>query len=145
MGRWTSTGSIAPASRGPRPVGGEQQQKARRRVLPPPGGTPRCRGCRQCSVAWCHPGKARSRAGARGSRCKQAPSAALVTQAQLTPCPHRSTRAAPGSWPHLATATEAKGEELLRERDPGEREEAGKGIPWHAAPRQALQLWQGSL
>lgn len=45
----------------------------------------------------------------------------LITRAQLAPHPLRST----GSWLHLATATEAKGEELLRERDAGRGEEAG--------------------
>lgn len=69
----------------------------------------------------------------------------LVTRAWLAPRPLRSTGAAPGSWPHLATTTKVKGEELLRERDAGGGEEAGRGGPRRAAPRQALQLWQGSL
>lgn len=73
-----------PASRDPRPVGGEQQQEAGRRVLPPPGGTLRCQGCGRCSVAQCHPGKARSRDGARGSGCRQAPSAALPLSPRLS-------------------------------------------------------------
>lgn len=54
----------------------------------------------------------------------------LVAQAQLAPRPLRSTGTAPGSWLHLATTTEAKGEELLREGCwGGGGEEAGQGGP----------------
>lgn len=100
---------------------------------------------RQCGVV--PPGEGEERGWGTRQRVLAGPFCrpSLVTQAWLAPRPLRSTGAASGSWLHLATATEAKGEELLRDRDAGGGEEAGQGAPRRAAPQTGTTAMAGQF
>lgn len=105
------------------------------------GGHPEVPGLRAMR---CCLGMARSRAGAQGNGCEQAPSAALLLSPGLhcvpsgQPEPHRgAARVLP---PPLKQRERSCSETGMLE---GRR--LRRGGPWRAAPRQALELWQGSL
>lgn len=88
----------------------------------PSGDTPRCQGCGRCGAARGWQGAGLGHRGVGVSR-------RLLPPFSCHPLhPLRPTGATPGSCPHLATAAQAEGEELLRDRDAG-GEEAGKRGP----------------